>query len=222
MSQIRFKTKILWAKQIQWQFSKYQKAYSSLNRRDYPFQTAKRAFQRVPRDGGLIPGKSKGSLTKIPPERVSASVSRWIIEGRLRLDAREREKKNQLPAVTPHGGTIGGSPEFLVWAIPASKLRKKTTNMQRSLPRTRLGTLFEPIRLREGLRCGLADATPCTRSAALRTTQKTRRKGKRAPTESGALCGARGAIVDGSRAEETKDHGGGRLSSRRDPNWPPR
>jgi len=49
----------------------------------------------VPRDGGLIPGKSKGSLTKIPPERVSASVSRWIIEGRLRLDARDREREKE-------------------------------------------------------------------------------------------------------------------------------
>ena len=135
---------------MQWQFSKYQKAYSSLNRRDYAFQTAKRAFQRAPRDGGLIPGKSRGSLTKIPPERVSASVNSWINEGRLRLDARERGKKNQPPA--PEQGRSAVAPLTPPWSSPATgflaklstRNQKNYTERMRSLPRAHLYILLRP------------------------------------------------------------------------------
>ena len=63
--------------------------------------------------------------------------------------------------MTPTGGAMAeirkGLPEFMVFTFMSAKHQKKTTNTWRSLHQTRLATLLEPRRNREGSRRGLAD-----------------------------------------------------------------
>jgi len=135
----------------------------------------------------------QGLFSKCYPEGVTSILGHRIRIGRTEI----AQGGSGRPATGQNSGAVAPwttSSEFVVMATHSTKLRKKTTNAQRSLSRTRPGTLFEPRRHREGSRRALAGAT----------------------SESGSLCEARQAVVGGSRAVENKDHGGGKLQAWRD------
>jgi len=69
MGQIGIKMNILWAKESQWQFCKFQKTYFESSRQTLRFQSQKAYYISVPRTAGFVFKKTKVSFAKLRGRR---------------------------------------------------------------------------------------------------------------------------------------------------------
>ena len=101
-------------------------------------------------DCGFILKKSRGSLARVTPNRylLISFAGAWS-------DGPQRPKEVTAGVgrrvELQRGGAIGGSPEFSVWAIPATRTQKEYTGRRRISCRTHLGPNLEPRESEEGL-----------------------------------------------------------------------
>ena len=145
---------ILWPKQIQWQFCKYQKAHFEVTWSKLRFQSQVAYFIKVLRTARSIYEKLRGSLKKFQAERVSADLSRWIWDRWHRLDRKgkgESAGRLQWFRRGAMAGIQGSLPEFIVFVNPSTRKQKEYTGRRRSSCRTHLGPYREPGESGEGL-----------------------------------------------------------------------
>jgi len=164
MNQNGVKMNILWPKETQWHFCKYQKTYSRPKPIGFTFYKLKSVFFESVKDGGLNFASSRGSLAKTSAEGVRANLSRWIAFQRPWLDPRgEREVAGRLQG--QRGGAIAGaSPELGEKVIWCTIQWNKSTGTKRKETRTHPNTFCVRGWLGEVRRWRRRLVAPCTSS----------------------------------------------------------